>query len=188
MHRTCIRDIILVDSGCVVWRRLLNRERRILIGVNRWRLIGWVKVAASFVAFRFVEHRSVFWRIPVDIGTIGFGDFISVSPDSCRDLCLRLGQNIVRKLHIVKGTRAGGVFNTHDLIIIHILRNGHHFIVHRTCFGNVSLGVCHRCGRNSASSRLGDKVLVVVNGRRRNRSARLSIQSIIVIRNVALRC
>lgn len=187
--RRDIRHVVLVNSGRVVRRCFLNRQRRIIVRlVNRWRLIC-VVICASFVSFRLVKHRRILRWIAVGIvmQAVWLGYFVSVRPNSCGYFRFRLRQNVIGELNILEGGGTRRVLHANDLIVVDIFRNGHHLIVDRTCLGNVSLRIRYRCGRNSARSGLGDKMLIV-RWCRRNRAARLSIQSVVVVRDVALGC
>lgn len=111
-----------------------------------------------------------------------FGYFVGVCTNCGGHLRLRLRKDVIGEGDVLlEGAWAGGVFHANDLIVVYIFRNGHHLVVDGTSLGNVSLGVCDGRGRNSASSRFSDIVLVAVDWRRRDCTARLSIQSIIII-------
>lgn len=91
-------------------------------------------------------------------------------------------------MNILKGAWAGRVLDANDFIVINAFRNGRHFFVDRACFGNVTFSIFNGRGRNCASSCFGYILLRSVSRSRWNCSTRLSIQSVFVIRNVALCC
>lgn len=180
-RRIC--HVVLINGRCVLrgWH-FLNRQR--WIAINRWRLIC-VVIGASLISLRLVEHRRVPRWITVGIAAVWLGYFVCVRADGRCHFRFRLGQNIVRQMHVVEGARSRRVFNSDDFIVIDIFRHRDHFIVNGTCLCDVSFSIS-RSGRNRTSSRLGDIMLIVVNWRWRNCAARFAIQTVIGVRNIAL--
>lgn len=195
LSRRCIGvvvgDVALIDRCGVVWGSLLDWERReAVVRIDRWRLTSIGVVGTAFVPLRLVEHGRVLgWvTIRVCVDDISFRDFVSVRSDSGRDLCFGLGQNIVWQLNVTKCAWTCWVLHTDDLVVVYIFRNRNNLVVvDCTCLSNVSFGVRYRRGWNSASSRLSD-IMLTVDGRWWDCATRLSIQSIIVIRDVTLCC
>lgn len=149
-----------------------------------------VVVGAPFVPLCFVEHRSVLRWISIGerVGAV-VGNLVGVRTDSCRHFRLRLRKDIVGKRDVLlQCTRTGRVLNTDDLVVVHAmvhaLRNGRHIIVDGSRLSDIPLGVGYRRGRDCSSSRFSD-IMLVVGWRRRNRTPGLSVQSIIVIRDIA---
>lgn len=166
-----------------MWRSFLNRQRRVVVGVNRWRLT-LVVISASFVTLGFVEHCIVFRCIVIGerIRTV-VRNFIRVRSNSCCDFRLRFWKNIVGERDVLlKYTWPSWVFHANNLVVIDAFGNSHLIIDGSS---DVAFGVGYR--RDRLRSRFSD-IMLIVGWRRWNCTPRLSVHSIIIIRNVALRC